>query len=153
MEEEIDSDLGIKMVFGCVVQSEIHGKVLRGGELGGRVVEAEEISRVSKAMGSLVGRDEEARSSRECKGEGNRENHISQGDSENETVHTLHSLNGKRHTDQEADLLGLCPGFVIYRVTWARPSSLPLCPHYKVGQSQDPTHRVSVKSQSINRLS
>lgn len=37
------------------------------------------------------------------------------------------SLNDKHPMSQEADLLALRPGFVIYGATWARPSSLPLC--------------------------
>lgn len=69
--EGIDSDLAIKMVFGCVVQPEMRREVLIGGELGGRVGQAEKISRVSKAVSGVISRCEEARSRREhlCVGE------------------------------------------------------------------------------------
>lgn len=43
----------------------MHREVLIGGELGGRVVQAEKISRVSKAVYGVISRSEEARSRRE----------------------------------------------------------------------------------------
>lgn len=69
--EEIDSDLAIKMVFRCVVQPEMRREVWIGGELGGRVGQAEKISRVSKAVSGVGSGCEEARSRRErlCVGE------------------------------------------------------------------------------------
>lgn len=61
-----------------MVPSQVSGKVLRGGELGGRVVQAEEIS----SMNRVSNRHKQSRSSGEPKSE--QENH--RGALENETV-------------------------------------------------------------------
>lgn len=122
---EADSQLGDQNGLGCAVHTEMNGQVRTGGQLGGRRAQAEKIG-MNKSTGSLAGmwglgsaestRDSEQRNP-ELGGTPLKMNLSTQ----------LHSLNDHHHTGQEADLLGLSPGFVTGRAMWPRASPLPLC--------------------------
>lgn len=99
-----------------VSKFEMNGQVWTGGELGGRVVQTEEFG-MGKTTGSLAG----MRSRRDAENARDREQRKPQslGDSfDNGPTHALCGLNDNHHTDREAGLLGLGPGFLTDTAVW-----------------------------------